>query len=146
MAEFAPDLISMVDMNDVTEPRRHTRVATGTRLQIVLNCYQPGELDEFHYHKGSTRTYLVLEGEMTVRIRSKEGKTTDHVLRKGGCVLIPPTEYYQLHNHGDAPALIYQVSQRVGRNELMVWEKGEFLPQEYFTDEWRRTSFAEKAD
>ena len=146
MAEFTADLMSMVDMNDASQPRRHTRVASGTRLQIVLNCYQPGERDEFHYHKGSTRTYLVLAGEMTIRIRSKDGETTDHVVRKGGCTLIPPTEYYQFHNHSDAPALIYQVSQRVGRNELMIWDKGEFLPRDYFTDEWRQTSFAGKAD
>ena len=58
--------------------------------------------------------------------------------------LIPPTEYYQFYNHGDAQALVYQVSQRVGRNELVIWDKGEILPQDYFTEEWRHTSMANR--
>ena len=129
------DCSTMVDMNDASQPRRHTRVAGNDAMQIVLNCYQPGQRDEFHYHKGSTRTYLIFDGSMTIRIRNDEG-ITDYTVAKGGCALIPEGEYYQFYNHTDAPALIYQVSQRAGRGELMIWGKGEVLPQDYFTDEW----------
>ena len=83
MANFN-DCSTMVDMNDPSEPRRHTPVAGNDALQIVLNCYQPGQRDEFHYHKGSTRTYLILEGTMTIRIRN-EDRITDNIVPARSC-------------------------------------------------------------
>lgn len=117
-------------------PRQRKLLSKEQDLTIALNLYSPGARNEFHYHKGTSQSFLCVKGRLTVRTRdSEDGPVETHHLTEGDCVLIPGNQYYQLHNEGDAPALLYQVK-RPG-DEIVVAGKGALRNRDYFTAERR---------
>jgi quercetin dioxygenase-like cupin family protein len=47
--------------------RNYIRPTQTHRAHIALNCYEPGANDEMHCHPGSDHTFLVIEGECTMK-------------------------------------------------------------------------------
>ncbi len=117
---------------DHTSARKRVLLAKEPDLMAALNCYQPGAQNEFHYHEGTSQSFLVLQGTCTVRTM-KDGKITEHTLNSGDCVLIPGGEYYQMHNQTEEPVVLYQVKKPAGR--IVVHGKGLVDNKEYFTKE-----------
>ncbi len=121
-----------VDLDNLDRPRKRILLSKEKDLLIALNAYAPGANNEFHYHAGSSQSFLVLKGELTVRTMEKEdGPVTESVLGEGDCVLVANGEYYQLYNHTDAPALMYQVKHPGDR--IVVLGKGALNNRDYFT-------------
>lgn len=103
-------------------------------LLIALNLCPAGSKNEFHYHKGSSQSFLCFEGKMTVR--TKETETSEpvvHNLTAGMCVLVPANQYYQLHNESDKTAILYQV--KAPGDQIVVEGKGAISNRDYFTKE-----------
>ena len=100
-------------------------------LLIAINLCPPGSQNEFHFHKGSSQSFLCLEGEMTVRTKEHEGSDiVTHHLTPGMCVLVPGDQYYQLHNESDKPTTLYQVK-RPG-DQIVIEGKGPINNRDYF--------------
>lgn len=129
-----------VDLNNPDRPRERKLLFKEADLMIALNAYAPGARNEFHYHKGSSQSFLCVKGKLTVRTKdSEDAEPTTHYLTEGMCVLIPGNQYYQLHNESDQPTLLYQVK-RPG-DEIVVAGRGALKNRDYFTRE-RQTQTA----
>ncbi len=101
-------------------------------LLIALNLMPPGSQNEFHYHKGSSQSFLCFEGKMTVRTKENESaEPVVHHLTAGMCVLVPADQYYQLHNESDEMAILYQV--KAPGDQIVVQGKGAINNKDYFT-------------
>ena len=87
--------------------RNYVRPTQTERAHIALNCYEPGANDEMHCHPGSDHTFLVIEGECTMKglNESEEYKLTQHQ-----AVHVPAGYFYQLNNTGSGRLILYQVS------------------------------------
>ncbi|HEY4134671.1 MAG TPA: cupin domain-containing protein [Alphaproteobacteria bacterium] len=117
--------------NSADGPRGRVLLSQEDDLLIALNLCPPGSQNEFHYHKGSSQSFLCMEGEMTVRTKENEGsEPVVHHLTPGMCVLVPGNQYYQLHNESDKPTLLYQVK-RPG-DQIVVEGKGPVNNRDYF--------------
>lgn len=123
-----------VDMTNPDRPRERKLLSKESDLMIALNLYSPGARNEFHYHKGSSQSFLCVKGKLTVRTKDNEdAEPVTHHLTEGMCVLIPGNQYYQLHNESEQPALLYQVK-RPG-DEIVVAGRGSLKNRDYFTKE-----------
>jgi mannose-6-phosphate isomerase-like protein (cupin superfamily) len=101
---------------------------------IALNLYSPGARNEFHYHKGSSQSFLCVKGKLTVRTKdSEDAEPVTHHLTEGMCVLVPGNQYYQLHNESDQPALLYQVKKP--GDQIVVAGRGQLNNRDYFTNQ-----------
>ncbi len=121
-----------VDLENLDRPRERILLSKEKDLLIALNVYQPGANNEFHFHAGSSQSFLVLQGALTVRtMESDDSPVVESVLGEGECVLVANGEYYQLYNHTDAPALMYQVKHPGDR--IVVLGKGALNNRDYFT-------------
>lgn len=79
------------------------------RAQVVINVYPPGRRDEMHCHPGSEHTFLVWEGQLTVRgINDREEIT----LGPGDFLHVNAGHYYQLCNDTSERLVLYQVATR----------------------------------
>ena len=87
--------------------RNYVRATQTDRCHIALNCYEPGANDEMHCHPGSDHTFLVVEGECTMK-GLKEGE--EFRLTQHQAVHVPAGYFYQLNNTGTARLILYQVS------------------------------------
>jgi mannose-6-phosphate isomerase-like protein (cupin superfamily) len=101
-------------------------------LMIALNVYQPGAQNELHYHEGISQSFPVLKGICTVRTMHDE-KITEHTCKPGDSILIPGGGYYQRHNQGDKPVVLYQVKKPTDR--IVVYGKVKLNNRDYFTKE-----------
>ncbi len=121
-----------VDIDHPDRPRQRKLLSKEQDLMIALNLYTPGARNEFHYHKGSSQSFLCMKGKLTVRTKdSEDGPVETHYLTEGDCALIPGNQYYQLHNESDTPALLYQVK-RPG-DQIVVAGRGQISNKDYFT-------------
>ena len=103
--------------------RAFLRVGQESDLMLALNYYEPGYEGPFHHHCGTSQSYLVLQGEMTLRTRYDESEPAEeHRLGSGDCALIATGEYYQLANEGDAPMVLYQAKQPTDKVQLLGHE------------------------
>ncbi len=101
-----------VDLGNLDKPRDRVLLSREKDLQIQLNTYGPGASTAFHRHAGVSHAYLVVNGTVTLRTMETESSpVVECVLNEGDCVMLAPDEYYQIHNHTDAPALMYQVQE-----------------------------------
>ncbi|MFN4283802.1 MAG: cupin domain-containing protein [Alphaproteobacteria bacterium] len=135
MAAHITTIREAVDKH-VAEKGAHGRVLLSQvgDLLIALNLMPPGSHNEFHYHKGSSQSFLCFEGEMTVRTKEHEGaEPVVHRLTAGMCVLVPADQYYQLHNESDKMAILYQV--KAPGDQIVVEGKGPINNKDYFTKE-----------
>lgn len=121
-----------VDINNPDRPRQRKLLSKEQDLLIALNVYTPGARNEFHYHKGTSQSFLCVKGKLTVRTKdSEDGPEEVHYLTEGDCVLIPGNQYYQLNNESDQPALLYQVKKP--GDQIVVAGKGQISNKDYFT-------------
>ncbi len=113
-------------------PRERKLLSAQEDLIIACNVYQPGARNEFHYHKGTSQSFLVMKGNLTLRTKDEEdGEATEHQLAEGDCALIPGNQYYQLHNESDGVCLLYQVKKP--GDQIVVAGKGQITNKDYFT-------------
>ena len=125
-------IFDAIDMNDPERPRQRKLLSKEEHLLIALNHYAPGARNEFHYHKGTSQSFLCLKGKLTVRTKDTEDATPEiHHLSEGMCVLVPGGQYYQLHNESDEPALLYQVKKP--GDVIVVAGRGQLNNRDYFT-------------
>ncbi len=123
-----------IDLDNPEKPRERKLLFKEADLMIALNHYAPGARNEFHYHKGSSQSFLCVKGKLTVRTKdSEDAEPAVHHLTEGMCVLIPGNQYYQLHNESETPALLYQVK-RPG-DQIVVAGKGQLTNSDYFTQD-----------
>lgn len=103
-------------------------------ILIAINTYAPGARNEMHFHVGTGQTFLVLKGTAEIRHRHKDlpkEETVTSTMDEGNCIVIPANVYYQLHNPGTEPLVLYQVKQP---GELVSVEgKGILNPADYYT-------------
>lgn len=124
----------VIDIDHPEKPRMRKQLAKVDDLLIALNHYAPGARNEFHYHKGSSQSFLCVKGKLTVRTKDNEdAEPVVHHLTEGMCALIPGNQYYQLHNESDQPALLYQVKKP--GDQIVVAGKGQISNRDYFTKE-----------
>jgi mannose-6-phosphate isomerase-like protein (cupin superfamily) len=125
-------IFDQIDLDNPEKPRERKLLSKVGDLMIALNHYAPGARNEFHYHKGSSQSFLCVKGKLTVRTKdSEEQEPTTHYLSEGMCVLIPGNQYYQLHNESEQPALLYQVKKP--GDQIVVAGKGQITNSDYFT-------------
>jgi mannose-6-phosphate isomerase-like protein (cupin superfamily) len=123
-----------IDLANPEKPRQRKLLSKEGDLMIALNHYAPGARNEFHYHKGTSQSFLCVTGKLTVRTKDNEDADPEvHHLSEGMCVLIPGGQYYQLHNESDAPALLYQVKKP--GDQIVIAGKGQINNRDYFTKE-----------
>jgi mannose-6-phosphate isomerase-like protein (cupin superfamily) len=131
MAEVTK-IYDMLDLNNPEKPRQRKLLSKVDDLMIALNHYAPGARNEFHYHKGSSQSFLCVKGKLTVRTKdSEDAEPVTHQLTEGMCVLIPGNQYYQLHNESNEPALLYQVKKP--GDQIVVAGRGQLNNRDYFT-------------
>jgi mannose-6-phosphate isomerase-like protein (cupin superfamily) len=127
-------IFDQIDLDNPTKPRDRKLLSKEADLMIALNHYAPAARNEFHYHMGSSQSFLCVKGKLTLRTKdSEDAEPVTHYLSEGMCVLIPGNQYYQLHNESDQPALLYQVK-RPG-DQIVVAGKGQISNRDYFTKE-----------
>ena len=56
LARFAPDRLTKID------------VARGRQLFLGLNCFEPGQAQRTHAHRGADKFYLVVSGKASIDI------------------------------------------------------------------------------
>lgn len=121
-----------VEFGNPERPRQRKLLSKEEDLLIALNHYAPGARNEFHYHKGTSQSFLCVKGKLTVRTKDKEDdEPTVHHLSEGMCVLVPGGQYYQLHNESDQAALLYQVKKP--GDVIVVAGRGQLNNRDYFT-------------
>jgi mannose-6-phosphate isomerase-like protein (cupin superfamily) len=87
-------------------------VARESDLLIALNNYKPGYKNEFHHHNGTSQSFLVLKGELTLRTRPGVNEpVTEYKVKEGECAMMSVGEYYQLENATSEPLVLYQAKQ-----------------------------------
>ncbi len=127
-------IFDKIDIDHPEKPRERKLLFKESDLMIALNHYAPGARNEFHYHKGSSQSFLCVKGKLTVRTKdSEDAEPATHYLTEGMCVLIPGNQFYQLHNESELPALLYQVK-RPG-DQIVVAGKGQLTNSDYFTED-----------
>ena len=115
------------------KPRRFMRVARTDDLMVALNCYEPGYKNEFHQHVGTSQSFLVLKGRLTIRtLDPKDESVTEHSLGEGECVMIAGGEYYQLDNQADQPLVLYQAKQPA--DLVQIWGQEPVNARAHFGD------------
>ncbi|MFT5539693.1 MAG: mannose-6-phosphate isomerase-like protein (cupin superfamily) [Alphaproteobacteria bacterium] len=125
-------IFDSIDLSNPEKPRQRKLLSKEGDLMIALNHYAPGARNEFHYHKGSSQSFLCVKGQLTVRTKDDENAEPEvHQLSEGMCALIPGGQYYQLHNESDAPALLYQVKKP--GDQIVVAGRGQLSNKDYFT-------------
>jgi mannose-6-phosphate isomerase-like protein (cupin superfamily) len=113
-------------------PRERKLLSAQEDLIIACNVYQPGARNEFHYHKGTSQSFLVMQGTLTLRTKDEEdGEATEYQLKQGDCALVPGNQFYQLHNETDGVCLLYQVKKP--GDQIVVAGKGQISNKDYFT-------------
>lgn len=118
------NISASVDLGNLEKPRDRVLLSQEKDLQIQLNTYGPGVGNEFHRHPGVSHAYLVVNGAVTLRTMETEtSPVVECVLAEGDCVMLAPDEYYQIYNHTDAPALMYQV-QKPGIKNVALAKAG----------------------
>lgn len=118
--------------NDDNRPRQRKLLAAQEDLIIACNVYQPGARNEFHYHKGTSQSFLVMQGTLTLRTKDDEdAEPIVHKLEQGQCALVPGNQYYQLHNETDGVCLLYQVKKP--GDQIVIAGKGQITNKDYFT-------------
>ena len=55
---------------DARSPRQRKLLAAQEDLIIACNVYAPGARNEFHYHKSTSQSFLVMQGTLTLRTKS----------------------------------------------------------------------------
>ncbi len=61
--------IKLGDRAQFTSDRfRKVDIASGEFLFLGLNCFEPGQSQALHTHKGSDKFYLVLSGRATLQV------------------------------------------------------------------------------
>ncbi|TDI63995.1 MAG: cupin domain-containing protein [Alphaproteobacteria bacterium] len=119
--------------DEVKRPRERKLLSAQEDLIIACNVYQPGARNEFHYHKGTSQSFLVMKGTLTLRTMSEEGgEVEEYQLEEGQCALIPGGQYYQLHNETDDVCLLYQVKKP--GDQIVILGKGQLTNKDYFTE------------
>ena len=104
----------LVDENkDNPRVRPYMVVSQEEDLLLVVNSHEPGYKIKFHHHchqdAGTSQSYLVLKGQLTVRTRMDvHAPVQNRTLHAGDVVAIKPGEYYELENEGVEPVILYQ--------------------------------------
>jgi len=65
-------IFDSIDMQNPDRPRQRKLLSKEDDLLIALNLYSPGGRNEFHYHKGTSQSFLCLKGKLTVRTKETE--------------------------------------------------------------------------
>ena len=112
-AEDAMDITNVWNVVDQNKDNPRTRnfimMAKQSDLMLVINCHEPGYKAEFHHHCGTSQSYLVLKGGITVRARmSADAPPQERRLKAGDCVLFKVGEYYELETEENEPVVLYQ--------------------------------------
>ncbi|MGY9004763.1 MAG: cupin domain-containing protein [Alphaproteobacteria bacterium] len=127
------NLFDKVDIENPPKPRQRTLIAAQEDLIIACNVYKPGARNEFHYHVGTSQSFLVMKGILTLRTKdSEDGEATEIHLNEGECALIPGNQYYQLHNETDGNCMLYQVKKP--GDQIVIAGKGQLNNKDYFTE------------
>jgi mannose-6-phosphate isomerase-like protein (cupin superfamily) len=128
-----PKISNIWSKMEENKNRPFTRVAQEGDLMIALNYYQPGYKNQFHHHYGTSQSFLVMKGELTLRTR----KTVDapvevNKVKEGECCVMAQGEYYQLENETSGPLVLYQAKQPTDKLQLLGKEP--VNAREYFGD------------
>ena len=108
-------------------------VARESDLLIALNNYKPGYKNEFHHHNGTSQSFLVLKGELTLRTRSAvNAPVTEHKVKEGECAVMAKGEYYQLENETSEQLVLYQAKQPT--DMVQIHGKDPVNAREHFGD------------
>lgn len=109
------------------------RVAQESDLMIALNYYKPGYKNQFHHHNGTSQSFLVLKGELTLRTRAGvDAPIDEHKVKEGECAVMATGEYYQLENETQAPLVLYQAKQPT--DYVQILGKDPVNAREHFGD------------
>jgi len=96
------------------------RVGKERDLMIALNYYEPGYKNQFHHHWGTSQSFLVMRGELTLRTRKNtQAPVEEFVLKEGECCIMEMGEYYQLENASSGPLVLYQAKQPTDKFQLL---------------------------
>lgn len=114
--------------------KTYTRVSSEGDLLVALNYYKPGYKNQFHNHTGTSQSFLVLKGELTLRTRKAiDAPVEENVLHEGECCMMATGEYYQLENSSPSePLLLYQAKQPT--DMVQIYGKEPVNSREYFGD------------
>lgn len=77
-----------------------TAAATNGRITSLLVTLMPGGGTPVHYHRNFTKTFIVLEGELTMELK---GRT--FILGAGQDYVVAKKEVHRFSNQSDTPAL-----------------------------------------
>ena len=112
---------AVIEANRGSEkPRAFMRVAQEADLMIALNYYEPGYKNQFHHHWGTSQSFLVMKGELTLRTRKNaDAPVEEHRLKEGECAVMERGEYYQLENATSEPLVLYQAKQPTDKLQLL---------------------------
>src|SRR6516225_2742049 len=100
---------------------------------LALNDYEPGYVNKFHHHWGTSQSFLVLQGVLTLRTRkTAEAPIEERKLEVGDCGVMGVGEYYQLANEGDGPLVLYQAKKPTDKIQILGHEPVDEL--NYFAD------------
>lgn len=113
--------------------KKYIRIVGQDDILVALNYYEPGYINPFHQHNGTSQTYLVMQGTLTLRTRAElDAPVEEFKLKEGQSAVIPIGEYYQLENQADGPLLLYQV--KVPTDLLQIHGKPVVSSREHFGD------------
>src|SRR5262245_11232283 len=79
---------------------------TTPRTQTAVMKLSPGQAtgDEPEAHKRSDQVLLLIEGELSADIAGKRSR-----MKAGDVIVIPPRTKHKFVNHGDVPAVTFNV-------------------------------------
>jgi len=132
-----PDVVRISALIDEkskeAKPRAFQRMARQDDLMLALNYFQPGYHNEFHHHFGTSQSFLVIKGELTLRTRKDIGAPIEEFkLKEGDCCMMSVGEYYQLANEAAEPLVLYQAKRPTRQVQVYGQEpRGE---HEYFSE------------
>jgi mannose-6-phosphate isomerase-like protein (cupin superfamily) len=98
-------------------------IAREEDLMLALNYYDPGYKNKFHHHWGTSQSFLVLKGVLTLRTRkTADAAAEERTLEAGDCAVMVVGEYYQLANEGSEPLVLYQAKRPTNKIQILGHE------------------------
>jgi mannose-1-phosphate guanylyltransferase len=81
-----------------------TTIATGERLFVGLNSFEPGQEHASHAHAGQDKLYLILEGSAEVRVGEEQ-----EILSAGDAAVAPSGVVHSIRNPGPNRLIVLAV-------------------------------------
>ncbi len=122
------------DNRHLLKPPVGNKVVWKNREFIVMVVGGPNDRTDFHVNCGEEFFYQ-LEGNMTLKVITQEGKMQDVRIREGDIYLLPPNTPHSPQREAQTIGLVVERRRRDGENDGLQWycEKcGKKLYEEFF--------------